>query len=133
MNGRFERANGGLDGVNERSQCHKLKNGRGIAAPGRFEETGAGWKTALHLADDFRPVGVEELAAWLVGPLVGVGTEEVALGLEQVRGKDGATIEPVMSDKGTDKSPDKSLFPSVHLSADLTWELGSRKTSGIAG
>lgn len=38
------------------------------------------------LADDVGPVGVEELAAWFVGALVGVGTEEVALGLQQVGG-----------------------------------------------
>jgi len=34
------------------------------------------------LSDDLWPIGVEEFAAWLVGALVGVGTEEVALRLE---------------------------------------------------
>ena len=59
-------------------------------APGRLFEEKIGRQECLHhLADDFRPVGVEHLAARLVGALVGVGTEEVALGLQQVRGQAG--------------------------------------------
>lgn len=38
-----------------------------------------------------KPNGVEELAAGLVGALVGVGAAEVALCLGQVRGEDGVS------------------------------------------
>src|SRR5262249_61400173 len=38
------------------------------------------------------PVGVEELAARLVGPLVGVGAEVVALGLQEIRGQAAGAV-----------------------------------------
>src|SRR5208283_1938822 len=42
-----------------------------------------------------RPVGVEELAAWLVHSLVSVSAEVIALGLEQVGGQPLAAIAVV--------------------------------------
>src|SRR5947208_2516973 len=66
--------------------------------PHRFEKDPAAEKrqdffsfvsTARRL---LRPLGVEELARGFIEPLVGVRAEEVALRLEQIRGK---TIRPV--------------------------------------
>ncbi len=45
---------------------------------------------------------MEELAAWFVGALVGVGAEEVALGLQQVGGQHGAAIAVVVAERRTE-------------------------------
>ena len=44
----------------------------------------------------FQPLGVEELSAWAVGALVGVGAEVVALGLKHVCREVGATVTVVV-------------------------------------
>ncbi len=52
------------------------------------------------LPNHFGPVGVEELAFGLVDALVGVGTEEVALGLEQVGGEALGAVAVVVAEGG---------------------------------
>src|SRR5579862_544582 len=42
-----------------------------------------------HLATPAGPIGMEELAARFIDSLVGVGAEEISLGLQQVRRKPG--------------------------------------------
>ena len=44
----------------------------------------------------FQPLGMEEFSAWTVGAFVGVGTEVVALGLEQVRREVCAAVAVVI-------------------------------------
>ncbi len=48
-------------------------------------------------ADDLGPVRVEHFAARLVGALISMGTKEVALGLEQIGWKHGATVAIVVT------------------------------------
>lgn len=60
------------------------------------------WIQRVESTDHVGPVGVEELAAWFVGALVGVGTEEVALGLQQIRRQHGAAVAVVVSERGTE-------------------------------
>ena len=54
------------------------------------------------LADHVGPVGVEELATWLVGALVGVRSEEVALGLQQVGWKHGSAVAVVVTKRSAE-------------------------------
>ena len=50
------------------------------------------------LADDLGPVGVEHLAFGLVEALVGVGSEEVALSLQQVGWQAGGAVAVVVAE-----------------------------------
>ena len=57
----------------------------------------------LNLADDLWPVGVEHLALWFVEALVGVGTEEVALGLQEVGREAGGAVAVVVAEAGAER------------------------------
>ncbi len=59
-----------------------------------------GWSTCL--PDDLRPLRVKHLAFGLVEALVGVGAEEVALGLEEVRGEAGGAVAVVVAEAGAE-------------------------------
>src|SRR5579875_2439678 len=63
------------------ARCHDCT--AAAARPVRLGVVGGGGDTATAAG----PVGVEELAARLVDALVGVGTEEVALRLQEIGGK----------------------------------------------
>jgi len=56
------------------------------------------WRSGLELrASGVRPVDMEELAAGLIHTLVGVGSEVVALGLEEVGGEPGGAVGVVVA------------------------------------
>ncbi len=70
--------------------------------PDHFVKKMLRWECRHSLADDFWPVGVGHFAAGLVSAFVGVSTEEVALGLQEIRGKHGATVAVVVTEGGAE-------------------------------
>ena len=80
------------------------------------------------------PVRVEKFASGFVNPLVGVGAEEVALGLEEVRGQDGAA-EAVEEGEGGGKSGsrDAALGGDGNDVFNVGGEAGTNYLNGGAG
>ena len=66
-----------------------------VTCPGEF--VGLGF-----VVDDVGPFGVEGFAFGFVEGLVGVGAEEVALGLEEVGGEAGGAVAVVVADGGAE-------------------------------
>ena len=62
-------------------------------------DVGLSIEVAICLPNHLGPVGVEVFTGWLVDALVGVGTEEVTLGLEQIGWQACCAIGIVVSER----------------------------------
>ena len=70
--------------------------------PGRWREKPCAPTPRRISADHIRPIGVEKPPARFVDAFIGMGTEEIALGLQQVGRQPGTAETVIVSQRGTE-------------------------------